>query len=124
LQRRLSDKDAGTLTQAVQTEIEKNLGAMIDSIKESLLDRREKKKSGGGGGGGGGKQPLVPPIAELKMLRMMQLQINSRTSVLDQQAAAKALPKDQLDQQAKELAEREAKVQKLAKETADKISKQ
>jgi hypothetical protein len=125
VQKRLAAKDPGTLTQAVQTEIERNLQAMIDSIKETLMDRREKKKSGGGGGGGGGggKQPLVPPIAELKMLRMMQLQINSRTNVLDQQAAAKALPKDQVDQQAKELSDREARVKKLADETAAKLNR-
>jgi hypothetical protein len=121
VQKRLSEKDPGKLTQAIQTEVERNLNEMIDALRKELADRREKKKGGGGGGGGGGKAPLVPPLAELKMLRMLQLQINSRTGLVDLQSQEKAAPKDQLDQQKKELSEREAHVRKLTEETADKL---
>ena len=38
---------------------------------------------GGEGGGEGGPQPLIPPIAELKMLRSMQTQILEATRRLD-----------------------------------------
>jgi hypothetical protein len=98
---------------------------MIDSIRKTLVDRREKKKQGGGGGGGGGggQQPLIPPIAELKMLRSIQLQINSRTGVLADQAAKKAIPQEQADQQHQELAEREAHVKKLTNDTVEKLQR-
>jgi hypothetical protein len=63
----------------------------------------------------------VPPIAELKMLLVMQKQINSRTVLVDQQAEQKALSKEQHDQQIKELSEREAKVKGLAEDSAAKM---
>jgi hypothetical protein len=119
---RLARKDAGVLTQAIQKEIEQNLEAMIKSIRDTLVDRREKKKGGGGGGGGGGKSPLVPPVAELKMLVAMQRQINSRTTVLAEQSAGKTLPADQALQQHKELSQREANVKKLTNDTIKKLT--
>lgn len=54
---------------------------MIESIVAALErsrrddEFRDQQQSGsGGGGGGGGKQPLVPPIAQLKLLRDLQTQ--------------------------------------------------
>jgi len=40
---------------------------------------------GGGGGGGGGKQPLIPPAAELRLLRGLQQDLYDRTRKAAQQ---------------------------------------
>lgn len=81
VQKLLAQKKAGPLTQSIQKEIEKNLEEMIEALQKEI--RRRKGGGGSGRGGGGGKPPLVPPVAELKMLRTLQRQINRRTLTLD-----------------------------------------
>ena len=78
VQKLLAQKKAGPLTQSIQKEIEKNLEEMIEALQKEI-----RRRKGGGGGGGGGRPPLVPPVAELKMLRTLQRQINRRTLTLD-----------------------------------------
>jgi hypothetical protein len=52
------------------------LESLVASLERSKNDNefREQQQGGGGGGSGGGKQPLVPPIAQLKLLRDLQSQ--------------------------------------------------
>lgn len=57
--------------------------ALSDAIKNKDKFREEQgDEGGGGGGGGGGEQPLVPPIAELKLLRFMQQEAADLTRAL------------------------------------------
>jgi hypothetical protein len=97
---------------------------MIAAIRKELAERKLKKPGGpppdggGGQGGGGGKQPLVPPIAELKMLRMLQLQINRRTVLLNQQEIKGQLLDKQVNKQHKSLADRERTVKEMTKQAA------
>ena len=51
------------------------------------LRRRPEPKKGGGGGGSGSKPPLVPSLAQMKMLRIMQRDVNSRVKKLDKSAS-------------------------------------
>ncbi len=50
--------------------------AAVEEMQRKKDDFREEESGsdGGGGGGGGGEQPLIPPIAELKLLRFMQVE--------------------------------------------------
>src|SRR5208283_1882676 len=80
---RLEKEDSGTATQEIQEDVVKKLGELIEALKKE----RQKKGGGGGGKGGGGKQPLVPPAAELKMLKIMQRDVNTRTKQIDDEAA-------------------------------------
>ena len=123
LQNMLADKQTGQLTQAVQGEVERNLDEMIKALQQEA-QRRKKKGGGGGGGGGGGKAPLVPPVAELKMLRTLQLQINNRTLLVAAQKAAKSLPEDLVKSQHEKLANSQLKVQKIANDLQKKGKKQ
>jgi len=85
-QRRLLSLQADQTTQAIQEDIEAALEEMISAIREELSDRRNRENEGGspGDGSGGGGQ-LVPPIAELKMLRRLELQIAKQTKLLNGQ---------------------------------------
>jgi hypothetical protein len=82
------------------------------------MKRREAKGGGskGGGGGGGGSSPLVPMVAELKMLRSLQLQVNRRTEELDAQNRAGKVDEVIGRNQHTLLGDRQAKVAKLARE--------
>jgi hypothetical protein len=55
------------------------LDAVNDQDKKKDQFREEDQAGGGGGGGGGGQQPLLPPIAELKLLRFLQQEAADRT---------------------------------------------
>ena len=119
---RLAAKRCGALTRNTQRQIEQSLAAMIDAIRKELADRKRESSGGGRGRGrGGGKAPLVPGVAELKMLRVLQLQVNARTKVLDREGAMKALPAKQVSDEYKALADREKKIRTLTEKLAAKI---
>ena len=64
---------------------------IIDALKEEKQknsDFKNDQQGGGGGGGAGNKPPLVPPLAQLKLLRAMQIVINSQTAAVDKGIAA------------------------------------
>lgn len=70
---------------------------------------REDEASGGGGGAAGSKPPLIPPLAELKLLRAMQAEAgeltrSAETTPDDLKAAADL--QGEITQQAQELLER------------------
>ncbi len=71
---------AGEATRAVardQTTALRVLQGLVEALRDPKKsdEFREEQSGGGGGGGGGGqgqKPPLIPPIAELRLLRSMQ----------------------------------------------------
>jgi len=121
-QRRLASLSAGEVTQGIQKDIELALREMIESIREELSDRRNKADAGegaGGGGGGGGDAPLVPPVAELKMLRRLQMRIAEQTETLN--AKIDALPADQASETHARLAKRQQQLQEMASALAERL---
>lgn len=125
VQKLLDAKDPGTLTQAVQKEIEQSLQDMIDAVRKELAERRKKADGDGGGGdggGGGGKKPLVPPIAELKMIRTMQIGIKRRTASLNKQVNDSKLPAEQAKTEHGKLSRRQEKVRKITEELNTKLN--
>lgn len=73
---------------ARQRGVERVLRQLIDALEESKSDEeqfREAEQGGGGGGGGGGQpQPLVPPAAEVKLLKSMQQEALALTREADE----------------------------------------
>jgi hypothetical protein len=56
---------------------------LIEVIKKELKNKQEEGGGGGGGGGGGAggnqEEPLLPGTAELKLIKKMQIRVNSMT---------------------------------------------
>ena len=75
-----------------QTHIASILQAMAEALEQPSPDESFARGQAGGGGGGGRGGPLVPPVAELKLLRGMQDRIYSRTRVLGDQQMRQAGP--------------------------------
>ena len=107
-------------TQAVQKDAADTLRMLIDALKQEQSKMRE---SGGGGEGGqprsGGKPMLVPPSAQLKLLRARQLEIYNATKKMElrrQLADGRFTPLEQkrLSRLATEQAELSDLTQKLA----------
>jgi hypothetical protein len=66
-----------------QTDVKDQLEAMAQALEDAQRkDDFEDKNPGGGGEGGGGKKPLIPPIAELRLLRQMQKSIIRQTQAV------------------------------------------
>ena len=68
-----------------QQQIADSIGRLIKALEELLQPPEEfaEQTPQGGGGGGGGQQPLIPPVAELRLLREMQEQVYNQTRDLD-----------------------------------------
>jgi|GEM_PF-5552528 len=124
LQERLGGFRADRITRSMQEDVEKNLQEMILAIREELSRRKKEQQDqsagGGQGGGGGGGGPLVKMDAELRLLRTLQLGINSRTAVVDKLKAENNAPAEELERQHRELADRQQKLKGMAAKMAAK----
>ena len=78
-------------------------------------------RDGGQGQGGGQQGPaeLVPTLAELKMLRMMQTDIKSATSAVDSARKQDDAPHDELRAEAKRIGRDQEKVKRLMEQLTD-----
>ncbi|MEL7482746.1 MAG: hypothetical protein AAFN41_00190 [Planctomycetota bacterium] len=83
----LASGDAGGLTALDQASVERLLRGLIAALDPPDDGEEQDFDQGGGGGGGGqqgGEQPLVPPIAELQMLRTLQQDVYDRTRAVNE----------------------------------------
>ncbi len=121
---RLDKEESGVVTQEIQEDIIRNLGDLIEALRKER--QQQQQQQGGGGGGGGGKQPLVPPLAELRMLRIMQRNVNGSTKKIDDEVSKakveqKDLSKDQKDR-LRRAAVKEGEISRITKRIADELS--
>lgn len=83
VQRRLGTADAGNLTQDIEKDIIASLKEMIDALKKAKQELDDKKSPPPGPPGPPPPpqdQKLLDQIAELKMIRSMQIRVNTRTT--------------------------------------------
>ena len=78
---RLSEVKVGTLTQGLEQDIIEALEEMIAALDKAIKDLEKKKTPPGQSPPAGqpGDPPLVDKLAELKMIRALQMRINRRT---------------------------------------------
>lgn len=123
---KLAQQDASELTQASQREIEQTLENLIKALRDEQIERNRVRKRP--------PQPpqppqpppdqpppppqIVSPIAELKMLKLMQEQINKRTTLVNQQAEDGKLSTQDSRSEHVKLAEQE----KLVKDMTGKLA--
>jgi hypothetical protein len=77
ISRRLRKSDVGSLTVAIEDDVISSLREMIKALQKARQENG--KPSQGGGAGGPNQQSLIDKLAELKMLRSMQVRVNERT---------------------------------------------
>jgi hypothetical protein len=76
---RLRKTDVALVTQTIEQDIIDSLKEMIEALKKAQKDMQAKKGQPQQGGGQPQDQPLVDLIAQLKMIRSMQVRVNNRT---------------------------------------------
>ena len=104
--RRLGRADVGSVTQLTEQDIIAILKEMIEALK--------KAQSPGGGRGGGspnrGNQSLIDLLAELKIIRSMQIRVNSRTLTYAQQYPGEQANDPDIHKELENLAQRQQKI--------------
>jgi hypothetical protein len=79
VQRRLGVTDTAKVTQVIETEIIDTLKEMIEALKKKRQENQSQPKPSDGPPPPPQDQKLLDKIAELKMIRSMQVRINGRT---------------------------------------------
>ncbi|MFL5241155.1 MAG: hypothetical protein ACJ8FY_03525 [Gemmataceae bacterium] len=124
--RRLRKTDTGSLTVTIENDIIATLREMIEALKRARQENGKQPPSKGGGGGPQ-NQKLIDLIAELKMIRSMQIRVNARTqtyareyegeqapAIVEAQTPQEKEKAETLTREMKELAQRQQKIFEVA----------
>ena len=114
---RLARGDVGGTTRGILQDIVSNLEEMLAALEKAQRDQQARQKGQAGGRPADpGEQPLVDKLSELKMIRSLQMRVNTRTgrfSKLLADGAERAEEPELLDAIAR-LAERQRKIERAA----------
>lgn len=106
---RLAAYQLGPITLGIQEEIVDALDQLLEALRKMREENKQQGMQSPGGGAAGQNPPLLPPSAELKLLRSSQFRVNTRTKALeaarDSGTEPEAAVKDGLLQAAKRQAE-------------------
>ncbi len=117
VQQRLAARQTGPLTRAIGDQIVAGLTDLIAATQQPTSDGESGDRGENAESGGEATDPaLVPPLAELKILRLMQLQINSRTIALNKAMDTGELDPDAASRQHILLGDRQLRVRTLTVE--------
>lgn len=117
----LQEENVGELTQAIEQDIVAALQEMIEALQQEMEKQSQKKqKKKGGGQGSPQDQGLVDQIAELKMLKTLQVRIYSRTKQIGRMIVGEQAEEQELLKQLDTLSSRQQRVQEAAYNIATK----
>jgi len=113
----LDRRQTGVVTQQAQQNALASLGQLLDALKPDPPDERQGE-SGGAGGGQGNKtrapgNQAIQNYAQLKLLRMLQDDVNRRTRELDKQACQGSAAGPELRRQSAAISEDQGRLAKL-----------
>lgn len=122
---RLAELRVGTLTQAIEREIVETLEQMLEAVQR--MQQENEQQGMAGGQMSDGMAPLLPPSAELKLLRASQMRINQRTTVVESglresqggDASEPGEPPDHLRRALEKIASRQQECAQIAQEMRD-----
>jgi hypothetical protein len=115
---RLKSTDVGAETQDLERQALKRFEQLRDAIRNDQANNGQQQGGGegGGGGGGGGGGEGLPSIAQLKLLKLLQEDLNRRTELLDElQRRRIPLTPDQ-EREASRLVEEQKTIADLARD--------
>jgi len=113
---RLAEGKVGKLTQSTEEEIIAALEEMLEAVKKAQKKLEDKKIRGGGGGGGQQDPALVDALAELRMIRAMQMRINTRTQRYGKLIEGEQADAADLLEAVRRLAERQQQIQRITRD--------
>lgn len=116
---RLTRGDVGGTTRGIMQDVVSSLEEMLAALEKAQRDQQdEKQNSSGGRPAEPGEQPLVDKLAELKMIRSLQMRVNTRTGRFAQVLAdgAEQADEPELVKALERLAERQRSIQQATRD--------
>jgi hypothetical protein len=108
---RLGDAKVERITQGLEQDVIASLEETLSMLQQAIEKLRSQQ--GGGqqkGGGAPGEQPLVDQLAELRMIRALQLRVNRRTQEYGKMIQGEQAEKSDLLEALDRLAMRQEKI--------------
>jgi hypothetical protein len=128
---RLRKTDTGKVTVTIENDIIDTLKEMIEALKKARQDNKNPPKPSQPGQGQKVDPRLIDMLAELKMIRSMQLRVNARTKVYGEQYSGEQAPSpttapdakerekyERIQQELKDLGVRQQKISKVTGDIA------
>ncbi|MEA1951810.1 MAG: hypothetical protein U9N87_10525, partial [Planctomycetota bacterium] len=114
---RLQRRQTGEETSSLQRDARRRLGQLLDALKSAKKEQKDSKGGGGAGGkGGGGQGQGIKLVAQLKLFKMLQKEINKRTGELEKEYGGEKRPTDDIRREYQELAEEQRRLADLMME--------
>jgi hypothetical protein len=114
---RLAQARVGEITQAIEEDIIEQLKEMIEALKKAQKEMEEKKKNPPPPQGMPQDPPLIDMLAELKMIRALQMRVNRRTERYSKQLTeGEQAQRPELVQALQDLAEREQRIYRVTRD--------
>ena len=114
---RLAEGKTEVLTQNIETDVIKALEEIVDALKKAQKDVDNKKKPPGPSPNGQPQDPpLIEELAELKMIRALQMRVNRRTERYSRLIKDEQADKQDVLDALQRLGEQEARVHKVTRD--------
>jgi hypothetical protein len=114
LVRRLGKNDVGDLTQSIEKDVIESLEELVAALQSEIENRKKpdaQRQRRQRSGNEEQDRQLVEQIAELKMLRSLQLRVNRRTKEIGRRIHGEQATSDDLNVELQRLARRQAEIQ-------------
>jgi hypothetical protein len=123
---RLETGDVGAITVVIQADIVQALEEMVEAVDRVRKENDQKKRQQGSPSGSPmppGMQPLIDQLAELRLIRTLQLRVNKRTDTLSQMLSDPSdtvgqAKESDLVEQLKELGKRQESIEQVTRNIA------
>jgi hypothetical protein len=119
-QARLARGDVGGTTRGILQDMIANLEEMLGALEKAQREQQARQQQGQPGGrpADPGEQPLVDKLSELKMIRALQMRVNTRTKRFSQLLAdgVERADEPELVEALARLAQRQQKIERAARD--------
>jgi hypothetical protein len=117
---RLARGDVGGTTRGILQDMIANLEEMLGALEKAQREQQARQQQGQSGGrpADPGEQPLVDKLSELKMIRALQMRVNTRTKRFSQLLVegVERAEEPELVEALTRLAERQQKIERAARD--------
>jgi hypothetical protein len=110
---RLSQAKVGQITQSIEQDIIAALKEAIEALKKAQKDQENKKKQPPPQEGQPQDPPLIDVLAELKMIRALQMRVNNRTDRYSKLVEGEQARQPELLDALQKLAERQERIHRV-----------
>jgi hypothetical protein len=113
---RLGQAKVGSITQEIEKDIIAQLEEMIEALKKAQQDMEDRKQQGQPPPGRPQDPALVDLLAEVKMIRALQMRVNRRTARYSKLVEGEQAEKLELIEALQRLAEREQRIYRVTRD--------